>query len=380
MGLIIEEWKKLFRLPALWGFILLCLAFNALLIFTNTFGSDFLNDTSKDAAALGRHIDQTFIDTLTKMPQTDNRDLLAASVSELDNLFEYYDVNSLSQYYEKQVTESPLAVRFIQRKYSKVTERTEHLAETEAALDLYAGPMTHDSHQFLFGTLLRAVISEGCLLAMLGMLYLLGHEHLTRTEIVFCTTRKGRKLWHHKITAGLTAGIGYYLLLTTLTLGLYFSLWDYSGIWSASVSSQFNYVRDLLIVKPFITWADFTVSGYLTAFLIMGAVMTVLFCLLAAICGLCIRNTYLAAMALILICTGGLSLTIAFANLKLWVPYLISNLQIMCLWLAQNVWFTESGLNAFLPWHETVGACINLIILGLSTVLSLKYFNRKDVL
>ena len=35
-------------------------------------------------------------------------------------------------------------------------------------MDLYAGPMTHDSHQFLFGTLMRAMVGEGAVLGMLA--------------------------------------------------------------------------------------------------------------------------------------------------------------------------------------------------------------------
>ena len=32
MNLAVYEWRKLFRLPALWAFLALCLAFNGLLI------------------------------------------------------------------------------------------------------------------------------------------------------------------------------------------------------------------------------------------------------------------------------------------------------------------------------------------------------------
>ena len=34
MNLAVYEWRKLFRLPALWAFLALCLAFNGLLIAT----------------------------------------------------------------------------------------------------------------------------------------------------------------------------------------------------------------------------------------------------------------------------------------------------------------------------------------------------------
>lgn len=45
----------------------------------------------------------------------------------------------------------------------------------------------------------------------------------------------------------------------------YFALWDYGGVWGASVSSQFNYLIESMVRRPFFTWADFTVAGYLAA-------------------------------------------------------------------------------------------------------------------
>ena len=33
MTLVAWEWRKLVRLPALWGFLVLCLAFNGLLLW-----------------------------------------------------------------------------------------------------------------------------------------------------------------------------------------------------------------------------------------------------------------------------------------------------------------------------------------------------------
>ena len=72
------------------------------------------------------------------------------------------------------------------------------------------------------------------------------------------TTCTGRNMVRGKIVAAVTAGAALYLLLTGLTLGIYFTQWDYSGLWSASVSSQFNFLTDMMVRRPFLTWADFT--------------------------------------------------------------------------------------------------------------------------
>ena len=54
MRLAVWEWRKLFRLPALWVFVGLCLVLNGLLLSSpSAMDRAFFHDTSADAAALG---------------------------------------------------------------------------------------------------------------------------------------------------------------------------------------------------------------------------------------------------------------------------------------------------------------------------------------
>ena len=108
------------------------------------------------------------------MPATENRDLLLQSVTGMEDIFETYDTGELADFYAGVVERSPLAVKWMTWKYGLLAGRVAHLAETDAAMDLYAGPATYGSHQFLFGSLFRAVLCESAILAMLGTLYLTG--------------------------------------------------------------------------------------------------------------------------------------------------------------------------------------------------------------
>ena len=278
MNLAVYEWRKLFRLPALWAFLALCLAFNGLLIATlSPYDRAFFNETSQTAKALGQRVDEDFLAGLDAIPATENRDLLRQSVTGMEDIFETYDTGELSDFYAGVVEKSPLAVTWMTWKYDLLASRVEHLAQTDAALDLYAGPATYGSHQFLFGALFRAILCESAILAMLGTLYLLGYEGMHRAEGLACASRTGRKLRRVKVLAALQASAALYGLLAFCTLVPYFLLYDYSGIWNASVSSQFNYFSDMLVVRPFLTWGDFTVGQYLAAALALGAVLTAVF-------------------------------------------------------------------------------------------------------
>lgn len=381
MSLAVYEWRKLFRLPALWAFLVLSLLFNALLICTlSEWDRTFFNDTSADAALLGQRVDQAFCDGLAALPETENRTVLLQSVTGLEDSFETYDTGILKDFYTAVVKNSPTVVSWMAWKYDALSARVKHLAQTDAGMDLYAGPVTQGSHQFLFGTLVRSLLGETAIAAMLGTLYLLGYEGMHRTESLACASRTGRRLQRTKVLAALGASLVLLALVAVPTLGLYFARFDYGGIWDASVSSQFNYLSDLMLIRPFLTWGDFTVAEYLAAALVLGAALTASFSLLASLCGTLVRSPYLAALVLGLFCFGGLGLTSALGNLKLWVGYVLSCFQPTIVWLCCGGWFTELGLNAVLPWQETIAVGADLLLLGAGTALALRRFRRKDVL
>lgn len=264
------EWRKLLTLPALWGFLALCLAFNGLLMANAPGDCQTFGEISATARALGQRVAQDFVEGLAQRPATPVQEALSQVTGEMTNVYAGYDLSGLVTRYQQLLSASPTASAWMTAKYQALEQRVDHLAQTGAAMDLYAGPMTHDSHQFLFGTLMRAMVGEGAVLGMLAALYLLGYEKVHRTEGMVYTTCTGRNMVRGKIVAGVTAGVALYLLLTGLTLGIYFTQWDYSGLWSASVSSQFNFLTDMMVRRPFLTWADFTVAQYLVACLALG--------------------------------------------------------------------------------------------------------------
>lgn len=379
MKLAAYEGKKLLSLPILWIFLALCLAFNGLLLGTHLSGRDFFQSVSATAQALGQRVDSAFLAALAQQPQTEHQEVLAEAVQGMTNVYEDYDLTALSDFYQEYLSSSPTAARWMAQKYQRLAQRADHLAETGAAMDLYAGPATHDSHQFLFGTLLRAVVGEGAILGMLCALYLLGYEGLHRTQALVWSSRTGRRLIRRKVAVSVVLAVALYLLLALVTLAVYFALWDYRGLWGASVSSQFNYLVDLLLRRPFFTWADFTLAGYLAAFLALGAGLTGACALLAALTGCLIQNTYLAALALMLLCLLPLAAEMACAQGNLWMAYYLLGIHPVCLWLSCNGWFTELGLSALLPWQETLDLALALLLLAAALWAALRYVQRKDL-
>ena len=179
----------------LWAFLALSLLFNTCLICTlSEWDRAFFNETSAGCRPPGTAVDQAFCDGLSALPETENRSVLLQSVTGLENIFETYDTGILKEFYTDMVKDSPTAVSWMAWKYEALSSRVDHLAQTGAGMDLYAGPVTQGSHQFLFGTLLRSLLGEAGIAAMLGTLYLLGYEVMHRAEGLACASRTGRKL------------------------------------------------------------------------------------------------------------------------------------------------------------------------------------------
>lgn len=380
MRMLRYEWSKLVRLPALWGVLVLCLAFNCLLIGSGDRWRWEWNETASMTGGLGQRVDTDFLDRLGRRPQSDYRDYLLSAAEGMTDVYADYDLKSLSNFYNDYVKSSPTAAALMERKYERLAERIAHLSETGAAMDWYGGPVTHNVHQFLYGVLMRAVLTEGAVLGMLSMLFLLGYENQQRTAAGVYASRTGRKLCRCKVLAGITWALAVYLLLAAVTLGIFLLFWDWSGVWGGSVSSQFNYVIDLFYPRPFFTWTDFTVGGYLAAAVGLGGLLTVVFALLAAICGTLMRNVYLSTLLLTLLLCGGAAAQALCAQAGLWMGYALLTFQPVSIWLYINGWFTELGLNAFIPWQETVSTGLGLAVCGMGTALALRHFGRKDVM
>ena len=373
------EYRKIIRFVPLWIYLGICLLFNIILTF-NSGDVVYFNGMSSIAAEAGQKLDEKFISRLSSLQNNPYMQDALDIAENLSPLYENYDVDvNLTSYYADLVSSSQKAVSIVEHKYLEVQTLVDHLAATQADMDLYAGPITPKSHGNLFGTLLRAINAEMCLLAMMVTVYLFGYESTAKTDLYFASTRVGRKLAVCKFFTALTTSIGIFSAVTILSLRIYFQHWNYTGIWEANVASQFNTVHDLVLTKPFITVADFTVKNYLAATIGLSIILIVTAVLFASFIGILTNNHYVAGLLTLLIPAVGLFATSLFGDLKMWTAYLYSLLQPVCVWMAQPVWFTEGGFNAPCVWFEVKGLSGSVVIFTIMLLFAFRYMRRRDV-
>jgi hypothetical protein len=222
------------------------------------------------------------------------------------------------------------------------------------------------------------LLLEGMLIAMLLSILSMSWEQINRTNLLTYSTKAGRQLILRKVAASLTAGLGFYILIAAATLGFYFLLNDFSYVWIANVSSGYNYIFDFVAgARPFTTWHNFTVLGYMFAHLGISAGLVVCASLMGAAAGVLVKNSYIGFLGAVLVnvvCTV-IPIQISAA---VFVKYLFV-LTPVNLWLKTEFWFTDGSKDVLFKNFETLGLCLSLGVTLCVLVAAMAGFRKRDL-
>ena len=261
--------------------------------------------------------------------------------------------------------------------YAKLQPVVDAKAERGEAFSPYFGIYTPYTHSLLFGTVLPAVIAEGCILAMLLSLLNVGYENIRNTEYIVYSSKTGRKIIREKLAASLISVFALFLGLLLLTLSLFFARFDFSAVWNDYVSSAYNNAVQAYS-RPFISWGSYTVAQYLTVFIGAAFTLVVCFTIMGFALGCFIRNLYGSCMAAVSIC--GLMF---FTELLLPIGSTLRGLLNMSpvgLWLNAGHWFTDGEADIIHAHFETIGLAGSLIIFSMLCIIGATRFRRRELL
>jgi len=345
LNLYIHELKKLLSTPALWVFVLLCLAFNI---------SNF-----------PRWLRNADFDTSTPY---------------LYNVFETHNTTEIGETYITALNLSGRTADRMRAKYAALQYTADAAATFGYSYASYFGTPTQLMHINLFhgvAGVLGRLLMQGMLLSALLALLAVGYEQINNTEHTIYATKTGRRILRHKIAAGIVAGVGAYALLATITLAAYFIMFDFSGVWGSSVSSGFNYIVNIMGTRPFTTWRSFTVLSYFLASLSLGLGLVICFSLMGVIIGSLSKNGYIGFLMLVLVNA------VCFA-LPLVIPrhlyaYFIPFHTPIWLWWNSHLWFTDGSVITLWRNFELWGLGISLLTLAALCVLAVKNFEKRNI-
>ena len=335
------ELKKLVLLPAMIGFVTLCVVLNAVIAITG------YNDYSSNYEV------------------------------EIVNIFEGLKTSEIAETYIRKYGITGENAENIRNKYEKLQPVIDEKAANGDALSNYFGEQTYYRHGMLFKTMFMAIIAESCLLALFTALMSVTYENFRGTEHIISTTKVGRRVLWTKLCASLTAAIALTALILGVSLCVFFLRFNFFGVWNDNVSSMFNYAVNEY-GKPFMTWHSFTVQGYLWSTIGITFGMVVCFCLLGYAAGVFVRNGYGSFIA------AALVVGITFLTKVLFPIGSVSRaiLGLTPIWLWKNIgmWFTDGGADIIWANFENVGLFVSLTVLSIIAFIATKVYKRRELL
>lgn len=353
MRYIAEEWNKVVRIRWIWVLTVLCLLFNAAMVIWTSSGHEEWNAMAK-----------------------------TSSIPQGTELLGDIDSSKLGEaYYDERFVEVDYLAKTMQRKYDRFQDSITKLAAAGADISPYAGEFTPQIHEALFKYLSKGILMEGIVLYCLAILYTFYTDRLNRMEALICSSKHGRRIAFDRLISAMLMGTVSLIVIAAVSYLLFFQIWDFHSLWSENISSSFNYVTDPadpLYHKPFMTWDSFSVKSYFLATLAVMTLLLIGWCLL---CAFVVMTAPKIETAAVILCG---CLILPFFGLFLLnqhpILYFLNTFSFSSLIFNSQIWFTDMGEHALLPWQETVSVLLHIIILIPASIAGYFLWNRRDLL
>lgn len=351
------EWRKLWSVPMFAVFLILCMAFNILMIVDHLYGREYVSYVSDVTEETGRKMGASFDKKLAASQSWEDKETLIGETKGAKDIFETYKADNIQSLLKNIYPLANHPKGLFTAKYKRLQKSIDRLEKQDASLDVSAAGMTDDLLDSLFEGLCRAIITEGWILAAFMAIYLAGCEKLSRTASVVFSTGTGRKLQTTKYLVSLFSALLSYLFLIVSGISVFCGVWDMGSVWNNSISSQFHHRKIAVFKIPFITWKPFTVVEYLIAMLLLGAVVLFVFHAVSFGFGMVSGDTYRSF--LILAGTGVLCTlaNILSGKVSFWL-YQLTEWNPVMFWWKQYKWFTDMDVDSVLPWQECLEAVV----------------------
>ncbi|GHU43469.1 hypothetical protein FACS1894111_09110 [Clostridia bacterium] len=432
------EMKKIINSYAIWGFLLVCILFNVVLILSigidpyadyvkkvsvhtglqlgerfnqklTAFvqGENLKNDNSEQLVSETNETETNFLqnedqkqynqeqlasetnETEANLSQKESQkwrnseqfyqESLIQETTEVSDVFDGYDTGKIADTYVQTFRLKGKLAENMRNKYADLQKIADEKGKHDDSLSLYFAGSTYGQHHKLFFSVMRSIIIEGVLLSVLIVLFSIGYENSNRIEDIVYSSKAGRPIVMKKLIAVVVTGIFFYLLLLGASLGLYFSVNDYSGIWQSNVSSSFNGIGDIIMgFRPFLTWHNFTVLSYLFATIGVSLILILCFSLMGFVAGICIRNSYVGFFALFFVNALLVTVTAILPPDSYFLFTLM--LSPICLLIKQPVWFTDGGFDILWKNFEIRGVGASVVVMAIIVVVAAIKFRKREII
>lgn len=290
MRICIHECKKAFTAPILITLMVLFSAFNLFFIFSNSNTRDELKVANELAKTYDTRITDEALLQLEKDLKTDIarphgsdgpalsqlqlKTMYRKMAQSIDSEYARIDWNKIAKFEIRKYKLSGIAAERLTEEYGRLSQRFEELKENGEHKTWFFAGKPYRMHSFLFASVFRMIIFESLLLIGLTTAFITNYEFENKTFLVAYSTRRGRSLMIDKLAASLLTAAGMVTVIAAVTLGAYFSVFDYSHLWNSPISSAFNW-EGRVDTLPYVSWWNVSFAAYLS-----GSILLLYVCML----------------------------------------------------------------------------------------------------
>lgn len=313
--------------------------------------------------------------TLTEQKEIDRINLMQMYINLGMSLDERYAKLNIEQLKEETITGfgfTNWTAGFVTSEYDKLNDRLTEIKEMNEYKNwFFAG--NYRIHNELFRHLIKNIAMEGVILVVLLTTLITNYEFEHRTQLVTYATKKGRLLMLNKLMASLLASLIILLPLFGISLLTFFMVYDYSGLWTALITSGLNWEYKW----PYITWWPIEYWMYLLLTITILVITLLIISLLTFCISSIIKNSYLTWIVGILLLVSMFVVPMFFKGIPTLMLFMHLNLTLLL--LNPHKYFSGVSNLMMFKYHEAW----TLALWGLISVLCVTYafsrFNRKDI-
>lgn len=313
-----------------------------------------------------------------------NQSALNGVLVQGEKIYDALDADIIgSYYYNERYTNVSVLNRRMKAKYVKLQAAIELLNAENADLSPFAGEVTPLVHKALFTCQMKALLSECIIIISLLSLKLFSIERQTdMASLVYCS-RRGRRAAGDKLLANGIIGAAYCLILYFISLTVFFTAWDFGGLWDANVASSFNYVvdsTDPILAKPFITWTSFSLKRYFACHIALSMGVILAWWLLTNLVTLITVNSRYGGAALAaMLCLPVFGL-ILFPGLRLSRLFYLDTLTLPAVVYCNQWWFTDMGNYSLFAYQEVWAVVLHILTMAVSLGAGLRCFKVREIM
>ncbi len=413
-----QELLKILKTPVIWVLVLFFITLNSILVMSKSDFKEDLSILSDMVDTYGAEINeemmtevghdykkiQTWVnqvandentvyehpsDLLSKLSkQTENpleqeelRTLLEYAVLEgfyrtAQDLDEIYEEIDLSQSAEGQIELYRLtgnAAEQVREQYQKLEVRLDQLIENGEHKHLFFMGKVYEMHSLLFRDIGRALLFELMILIVLITAAITNYEFEHRTSLVTYTTKKGRALVLYKLLAATIASSFVMLGMIGVTLTIFFTTYNYEGLWSVPISNYFNGET----VLPYISWWNITFIEYVGFFILFIILSQLIFLGVTFVLSVYMKNTYLVFFTFMIFLGIGILLP-SYMPRESNLIFLL-NFNPFVFILNPHEWLMGNGPFTISKYYEQVTIGLWIIIIGWLMNRSVIRFKREPL-